>query len=296
MLEAQESYNKELQVISDNDAYTFNLFRDQYYSNGLFIRFRYLLDSGRNEKISKRIRTYSLNHRIYTPRLLTWPDASLMDRPYAGQAAVEVSNEYYLKSNTYWKLALELGWMGPALGTGDLQEFWHQILGMQIPQGWQFEIGDAPIINLYSTLAKPLIIGEATELISESNIALGTTFNYIRQEFVWRIGSSRAPIASSMMYNGVLGSPEKKKEMREFFFFLSPGLEYVFHNSTIEGNFLGASSVYTEERVARIIQMRVGIMMSWNRFDMSLIYHYRTNETTEAEDHQFVRIKLSGRF
>ena len=38
---------RELQVENDNDAYTFNISRDQYYSQGVALRYRILEDSGR---------------------------------------------------------------------------------------------------------------------------------------------------------------------------------------------------------------------------------------------------------
>lgn len=294
---AQNKYlNRELQVENDNDAYTLNLTRDQYYSNGVAIRYRHLTDSSKwKSQLEKVIRSYDLNHRIYSPRHLFWEDSAEMDRPYAGQITLAASNEYYYRDERYLKLKLEAGWMGPSLRTGDLQYEWHKTFRMQLPLGWQYEINDAPIMNLYGTYASSLLSGEDIDLISESNIALGTTFSNVRQEFTIRLGDIK-PIQNSTHYNGVLGIENDGPANHEFYFFLSPGIEYVAYNATIEGNLIGKESIYTEIREPWVFQMRAGIMASWTKFDFALLYYRRTKETTEARFHKYVGIRMNQRF
>ena len=287
---------RELQVENDNDAYTLNLTRDQYYSNGVALRYRLLLDSSnRKSTFNKVIRAYELNHRIYSPRRLWWDNVDDMDRPYAGQITVAASNEYYLKNSSYLKLEVELGWMGPALRTGDLQYHWHKTFGMQLPLGWDYEINNAPIINGYGTYSKSLASSNGIDLSSESNIALGTTFTNLRQEVMVRFGKFKG-IEESTQYNGVLGIENDGPDNHEFYFFLSPGLEYVAYNATIEGNLFGEESIYTETREPVVFQMRAGIMASWTKFDFALLYYRRTKETTEATFHKYVGIRMNQRF
>lgn len=287
---------RELQIENDNDAYTLNLTRDQYYSNGVAIRYRHLMDSSKwKPSMAKLIRSYDLNHRIYSPRHLFWEDSADMDRPYAGQITVAASNQYYYNSKAFLKVKLELGWMGPSLRTGDLQYEWHKAFGMQLPLGWKFEINDAPIINTYGTYAKTLLSGTVLDLTSESNLALGTTFTHLRQEFMIRFGTFK-PIHHSTQYNGVLGIENKGPENHEFYFFLSPGVEYVAYNATIEGNLIGKKSIYTETREPWIYQMRAGIMASFTKFDFALLYYRRTKSTTEARLHKYVGIRMNQRF
>lgn len=293
----QKKYlNREFQVENDNDAYTLDPTRDQYYSNGVALRYRMLTDSSRwSSKHEKIIRSYGLNHRIYTPKHLYWSDSADMDRPYAGQIAIAISNEYYYKRSAYLKAKLELGWMGPSLKTGDLQYNWHKAFGMQLPYGWKYEINDAPIINTYGTYAQTILNGKILDLISESNMALGTTFTHVRQELMVRFGTFK-PIQNSTQYNGVTGIKNTEPNIHEFYFFLSPGVEYAAYNATIEGNWLGKESIYTETREPWIYQMRAGLMMSWTKFDFALLYYRRTKETTEATLHKYVGIRMNQRF
>lgn len=294
---AQNNFlNKEFQIENDNDAYTLNPTRDQYYSNGVSLRYRRLVDSTSFKSQSKKIiRSIDLNHRIYSPRHLYWNDVNDMDRPYAGQITVALSNESYFKNDSYLKIKGEVGWMGPSLRTGDLQYHWHKAFGMQLPQGWDYEINDAPILNGYFTYAKTLAEREDLDILTESNAALGSSFNYLRQEFTIRIGTIK-PIQNSTHFNGILGLENKGPGNQEFYFFLSPGVEYVAYNATIEGNFIGKESIYTETRAPWVFQVRAGLMASWTKFDCALIYYRRTKETTEAIYHKYVGIRLNQRF
>ncbi len=282
-------------VENDNDAYTLNLTRDQYYSNGVALRYRFVRDSSKFKKATKVIRSYDLNHRIYTPKRLWWTELEDLDRPYAGQFTAAVSNEYYYSTGSYLKVKAELGWMGPALNTAELQDTWHKTFGMQRPLAWQYEINNAPIINTYGTYAKTLAEADGVDIATESNIALGTSFTHLRQEFMIRLGKFK-PIHSSTQFNGVTGIENKGRGNHEFYFFISPGVEYVAYNATIEGNLIGKESIYTEERVPWIYQTRAGVMVSWTKFDFALLYYRRTKETTEATFHKFVGIRMNQRF
>lgn len=285
-----------LQIENDNDAYTLNLTRDQYYSQGVALRFRILKDSTpANPKLLKIIRSYDLNHRIYTPKRLWWTEVEELDRPYAGQLSLATSNQYFYKKGAYLKAKLELGWMGPFLRTGDLQYHWHKTFGMQLPLAWQFEINDGPIINAYGTYAQTLASAENLDLTTESNLAIGTSFTHVRQEFMIRFGTFK-PIQKSTQYNGVLGIENKGPGNHEFYFFISPGLEYVGYNATIEGQLIGRESIFVEERVSWVHQIRAGIMASWTKFDFALLYYYRTKETPESTFHKFVGIRMAQRF
>lgn len=298
-LQAQngKTFRFEVQIENDNDAYTLNLFRDQYYSNGAYVRFRHFTDSTRwGRNIKKVIRTYHINHRIFSPKHLSWSDSSDFDRPYAGQMSLSISNEYYFERESYLNLKLELGWMGPSLRIGQLQYEWHKAFGMTLPKGWHYQIEDSPIINLWGTYANNLWGTKGIDLTSETNLAAGTAFSHVRQEFVIRLGNMAKPLFESTQYNSLLGTVNHKRGVKEAYFFISPGIEFVPYNSTIEGGFIGKQSPHVEEPIRWIYQTRAGILISWTQFDLGLVYYRRTKETTEATWHKYVGIRLNQRF
>ncbi|MBV6646678.1 MAG: lipid A deacylase LpxR family protein [Cyclobacteriaceae bacterium] len=291
----KETTTREVSIIVDNDVFT-SVSRDQYYSSGIFGVFRHLLDTTKRSNV-KIIQSYSINQRMFTPKWVGWTEAEQMDRPYAGQLSVTLGREYYFRSSQYIKSKLELGWMGPGSLTGDIHETWHKWFGLPPPLGWEHQINDSPVINLYATYAKTLDTSEDADISIESNLSLGTVFSHVRQELMVRLGNFR-PIQESIQYNGQLGArrPKSGALIKEAYFFYSPGLEYVFYNATIEGNFIGKDTDYTESTNHWVMQHRAGLMLSWRVFDIQLMYYLRTKETPQADPHQYAGIHLNYRF
>lgn len=283
------------QLIVENDAFTLDLSQDQYYSSGIFPAFRWLTDSTKNAKV---IRSVQINHRIFTPKWVGWQREQQLDRPYAGQLSASYTNEYYFVSNQYLKTQIELGWMGPHVLGGETQEAWHKWFGMPLPKGWKYQINDTPIVNFYMTYVKPFYSSYNFELSGESNLALGSVFNYARQELMIRMGELK-PIHQSAYTSSSLGTVRQRYDeptISEIYFFYSPGFEYVFYNATIEGNFIGEKSAYTEEPLRWVFQHRAGIMFSWPRFDLGIIAYWRSPENTDATKHDYVGVRLNQRY
>ena len=290
-----KSLSREARLIVDNDAFSLNLYKDQYYTSGIYPAIRYVHDSSSQHKI---IRTLQLNHRVYTPKKISWRYESLLDRPYAGQLSASFTSEHYFSSEKYLQVQLELGWMGPSTKVDKMQTAWHKFFDLGVPRGWQYQINDTPIINLNLGFSQSLLRTEQLELITESNIAMGTILDWMRQEMVLRFGRF-LPINKSAFYSATPGIIRKKTVepvMQEFYLFYSPGIEYVIYNASIEGNFIGKPSIYTETVVDWIIQHRFGAMMSWPGFDLGFTGYIRTKETTEATGHYYVGIRMNQRF
>lgn len=284
----------DFRLVVDNDAFTGDLTRDQYYSSGIYAAMRMLADSSRN---SRNVLSWQFNHRIYTPSLLSWSSINDFDRPYAGQMSVTVGHERYFFKNGYLKTAVELGWMGPGVKMGDQQSTWHELFNMQEPKGWRWQINDTPIANLKAVYARSLFYAENAELVMESQVAAGTVFNYVRQELLFRFGHL-APLRQSALYSGTLGRIREMKspESIEGFFFYAPALEYVVYNATLEGNFIGEPSPFTVSARPWVVQHKFGMLWSWPRFDFGFTYYIRTPENPEATRHGYAAIRMNQRF
>ncbi len=298
-LSAQENQVKEYltvdyQLLVDNDVFTLDLTRDHYYSSGIYPEIRFLMDS--SEK-AKKIRSFRFNHRMYTAYNIKWSELSKMDRPYAGIMSVSVANEYYFHSNKYLKTELELGWLGPGVKMGDQQSTWHGWFGMPHPEGWQYQINNTPLVNLHLKYIHSLVSSYRFELATESSTSLGTVYNNIRQDIIFRTGELK-PMNQSVFQASTLGYKRKEKQQKtqEFYFFYSPGVEYVIHNATLEGGFIGPSSIFTVNATKWVVQHRFGVAFSWPRFDLKITRFWRTKENEEAINHTYVGIQLNQRF
>ncbi|MCP4460633.1 MAG: lipid A deacylase LpxR family protein [Cytophagales bacterium] len=283
--------DREFQLELDNDAYTLDLVLDQYYSQGIYARYR-VVDT---TKSIKKIRSISLNHRIFTPSNIGYTDVAMFDRPYAGNFSVTGTITEFTSKNVL-EYSLELGAMGGPSLAGPIQTEWHSWFGFGEPMGWDYQINDAPIINGYFKYANMLLQAGNLQILSESNVAAGTTFSYARQEVMIRLGKFKA-LDESISYGANLGGKKKKSDItQETIVFIAFGPEYVAHNSTIEGNFIGKSSVHTEERIPWVSQMRIGALFAWSSFDLSIQYYRRSAENEGATFHEWVGVKLSQRF
>ncbi len=283
--------DREIQIEADNDAFTGNLYLDQYYSQGSYGKYR-VLDTLRTKKLIKSI---GLNHRIYTPSNVSLTDVELFDRPYAGHLTVSGSLAFFdEESVTFY--GLELGTMGKSSLAQPIQEGWHKAFGFGAPEGWEYQINDSPIINGQFQYARVLLDRSHIQLLSESNLAAGTAFTNARQEVMVRVGKFFS-VKESVLYGSNLGHTKfKSQETRESILFVAFGPEYVFYNSTIEGNLIGEESVHTEEIIPWVRQWRVGAMFAWSSFDFSMIAYFRSPENTKADAHRYVGFRFSQRF
>ncbi|MFT7282718.1 MAG: lipid A 3-O-deacylase [Cyclobacteriaceae bacterium] len=286
-------YNHQVSVLVDNDVFT-SIYRDQYYSSGLFGTYRWI-KSLESEK--KKYRSITLVQRMFTPMLLSWSEQEEFDRPYAGHISLIGSDEHFHEKYVLIN-RVEFGWMGPGSLTGTIQENWHESLGLQPPKGWDFEIRNSPIINYYGSFVKPLFHLGGLDLLSESSLAFGTAFNNVKQSLMIRAGKLK-PVNSSVQYSGQLGNkkpPLKSEIAEEIIFFYAPSVEYNIYNTTIEGNLLGPTAPHTEQAEDWIIQHRFGVAFSWSGFDFMINYYRRTKETTESVPHRYAGIQLNQRF
>lgn len=283
--------DKEIQIEADNDAFTLNLFVDRYYSQGSFGKYRVVDTTG----FRKKVRAIGVNHRIYTPDGVSLKNVHRFDRPYAGHLTVSGLLTYYDK-NAMHEYILELGVMGPSAMAGPIQTGWHKFFGMTIPEGWEYQINDSPIINGYFNTSHLLLRAGSIQILGEGHLGFGTAFNYARPELMLRLGKFK-DLDHSVQYGANLGHIRKKSQYtQETIIFAAYGPEYVAYNSTIEGNLIGPTSVHTETQKNLVHQFRVGAMFAWSTFDLSLIYYYRSIETVDTDDHKYVGIRMSWRF
>ncbi|MAJ50838.1 MAG: hypothetical protein CMB82_04385 [Flammeovirgaceae bacterium] len=298
LIRAQDTvniYTKELRLTIDNDVFT-SLERDQYYSSGLYLDYRWLSKKRVNK--NKIINSISFHQQIYTPRRVSWNDPEDFDRPYAGLLGLTFNKEFYFKKNDYLKTSFELGLMGPNTLTDNFQITWHNILNIPIPAGWEYQIANSPLINFHASYAQQLMGNETLDLYSESDLSIGTIFNQFSQKVLVRF-SLLKNLTGSTLFGGNLGdlsSIKSTKKIIESYFFYAPGFIYNAYNATIEGNFIGPRSPHTEIAKSWIIQNQIGFALSWTRFDLLTTYYFKTKETLDAEAHQYVGITLNNRF
>lgn len=165
----------------DNDAFLAQTV-DRYYSSGIFFQFRKLAPEGSfpsrmMKNKAKAIQSFQFAHVFYTAQDLRLRTIDQLDRPYAGYMSLAYGVDYYFNNNSFIKLEIEGGILGPSAKMAEFQKWYHKIIDARVPRGWRYQIEDAPLMQLKSAYSKLILNNGNFELYNESSVRLGTVFD-----------------------------------------------------------------------------------------------------------------------
>ncbi len=296
---AMRAGDRQVQLVVDNDAYFFTDY-DRYYSSGIFASYSQLISQpvffkSLAEKAKKLTGDLRFSHYMYTPKNILWRTLDQLDRPYAGMMTAGGSLNFYFNKSALL-LGADMGWLGPGTKTGELQVWWHKMLDIRLPRGWEYQINNTPVIILQPEYLQRLVHYQKMDLVSRSGLAAGTVFNKVFQEVTVRYGRPGA-LHQSQIANSLPGTTAQSGgKYAEWYLFASMQANYVVHNATIDGNFVGPKSLYTEASVPFVWQQTFGVMVAGKSADFELSFKINTKEVAGAEQHRYMRAKVSYRF
>ncbi|NVK53658.1 MAG: lipid A deacylase LpxR family protein [Flavobacteriaceae bacterium] len=265
--------------MNDNDLYT-SVYRDRYYTNGLFLNIRMLSKNNSNNTKTKKIHSLSLGHMMYTPKKTTIAIASLHDRPFAGYLFTRYKQDRYYKNQHIFTFDVEVGIIGEAARAKELQDFIHSIYDYPKVEGWKHQIKNAFGLNASASFLNYFskISNSTLDISSLSSLKAGTIFTGISTGFYSRFGLKKLQhFSNSIAFNAALSNSEAKKS--ESFFFLKPMLHYTLYDATIQGSFLNTGSTVTYELAPIYFSFELGYMYtSGKRFNYGYTYHFHTKK------------------
>lgn len=269
----------EIGFISDNDLYTSSK-NDMYYTNGLELFYRFITQNNK-EKISKEITEFRIGQYLYNPRFINEEAVDINDRPFAGYLFAEAGKSFFYKSESVLKTDFQLGFVGPnALGQ-ELQEGFHKIIGYKKVYGWENQIHNALGLQahvMYSKKMFPSKHNDFVDLHFQSEANLGTIFTGVSTGFMARFGfKSLIPIYDSNMHDASISS-EAQSNIREFYFYMAPSVNYQFYDATIEGSMFNDTSPITFDLVPLRFNGEAGLKYRYNNFNISYSFLYRGRE------------------
>lgn len=124
--------------------------------------------------------SWSLAQEMHTPDIISDPNPSLDDQPYAGVLYLD-SLFYARKDRWSHTMQLKIGIVGPSSQAGNLQREVHELIGDEIPMGWHTQLPDEPVINVGYTVAYLAAAGHLSDSVEWrvtplANVGLGTYF------------------------------------------------------------------------------------------------------------------------
>ena len=287
--------SRQLQLTVDNDAYFFTSY-DRYYSSGIFASYSRLIEKpyfNLSQDDGKYTVDYWFSHYIFTPKNILWDQLEVLDRPYAGMATLGIQLNY-LYENAAFSLKADVGWLGPATQTGELMLWWHKTLRIRQPRGWDYQINNTPVVVLSPQYLRRLLASKNVDIISVSGFDAGTVFNRLSQEMAVRVGRP-GKLNQSHFTNSLFGASKGDSKLAEWYLLASLEGGFVLYDATIDGNFIGSESPYVEQSEKWVLRHTYGLVLAGERADFELSYKVTSREVVGAEQHRYMRCKISYR-
>ncbi|MGY0407279.1 MAG: lipid A deacylase LpxR family protein [Polaribacter sp.] len=278
---SQKAFSKEIGFSSDNDLYT-SISVDRYYTNGLFLFYRYA-SKDKNKNLEKKILEWQIGHKMYTPYKASVSYKEAHDRPFAAYLYGSFSINKFYKNNQNLKTTLQLGVLGSNAFGKELQNFIHKRFGFEKATGWKYQIKNAFGANLNVNYTKFLIkdVSNHFDILWVNTGKLGTIYTNVSSGFLGRIGfRPLQKLANSIAFQSNINS-KNSNAVREIesFIYLKPTLEYALYDATLQGSFLHTESEVTKKLVPLVFNLEIGFKFTANRFNFGYIYNYNSSKS-----------------
>jgi lipid A 3-O-deacylase len=269
----------EIGFITDNDLYTSSK-NDKYYTNGLEIFYRFL-SKNNNEKINKKITEFRIGQYIYNPRFINEAAVNINDRPFTGYLFAEAGRSFFYQSESVLKTDFQLGYMGPNAFGEETQESFHHIIGYKEVYGWENQLHNALAVQarvMYSKKLFPVKHHDYVDLHFQSEANMGTIFTGVSTGFLARFGFKKLlPVYDSNLHDASV-SLEPQFNIREFYFYAMPSVNYQFYDATIQGSMFNDTSPLTFDLEPLRFNAEAGLKYRHNNFNISYSFLYRGRE------------------
>jgi len=297
---AQQAHQHEFGFKSDNDVYI-SISQDQYYTNGLFIFYRYIAKNS-SSKIIKKINEFQIVQLMYNSFSHYVPIKEDQDRPFAGYSFVQFNKSYFYKDESIFKAGIQVGVLGPSSKARDAQITYHRIFGLPQIAGWKYQIHDTFGLNFNAMYVNHFtyFASDKMDISGLANANVGTIFNDISIGFLTRLTFEKRlnPLVESNYFGAQIGNKNNLLPVKEFYFYLQPKISYVAYNATIQGSLFSNSSPVTFNVRPITTSIEIGFKYAYKRFNFNYGLHYltKTVDNNSVKNHKYGTIRIGYLF
>lgn len=248
----------------------------------------------------------SLGQNIYTPEDTKSSEVVKDDRPYAGLLYLSLgySSRSSRRSHTWETI---LGIVGPGSYAEETQGATHDLLGLDKPQGWDNQLDNEPVLNLYyenkwKALRSKNFGGWGYDLNTNMGAALGNLYigalGGAQLRLGWRLpddfGTSVIRPGSDTNAPMQKDDPRFNEPLRRFSAHIFCGVEgiYILRDMTLDGNTVGSSHHVDKEPLVGTLSLGLGFTL--HRFKIALAHIFQTKEyKTQTGNTEYGSITLS---
>ena len=229
---------------------------------------------------------YAIGQKIFTPEDTRSVGLVADERPYAGwlygtatagSVVREAANTQVIDA-----LSLTLGWVGPSSRADDVQREYHDLIGVDIPQGWENQLGDEPVLNIGFTRKWRQFGrfdgGPQWEISPHAGGALGNAYTYAAGGLMLRLGRDlRRDVGPPNISPGFPGAPYfAPNDGGNWYLFGGVEVRAVARNIFLDGNtFRDSHSVDSKPLVADV---QLGAAVQFGKVRLAISHVYRSRE------------------
>jgi len=251
-----------------------------------------------NEPAPSQAISLSVGQNMYTPEDKEQTNTIQDDRPYAGFTYVAAG--FHSKSSRHLdSLEFALGIVGPHSYAGDVQTKVHELIDSPIPNGWDNQLEDEAILNIfYGHKWKPLRSevgsGLGYDVIPHAGGALGNALTSVgagvQVRFGWNLPNDFGIYHIHPGYNIKTELNKQGSHLptghRAFGIHLFSSLDgyAVARNIFLDGNTFRES--YHVDKKPLVAEFMVGLGMTFSRFKVNFANVAQTKEFQGQREHQ----------
>ncbi|MCD8405748.1 lipid A deacylase LpxR family protein [Tenacibaculum dicentrarchi] len=290
ILFAQQKQAKEFSILTDNDLYI-SLEQDRYYTNGIFLKYRYLAKKW-SKNIDKKIIEIQVGNQMYTPFKASVEHPKNHDRPFAGYSFGSFGVSKFYKDNSLLKTTLQIGILGAASKSKELQSFIHNLYGYKKITGWKYQIKNTVGINLKIAHIKSLSKETFADINWINSFNIGTIHTNLATGFYGRLSlKPLEKITNSIAFNANLNNEKTTYTNKiESFVYIKPMLHYIAYDATIKGGFLSDNkSPITYQIIPFKVSTEIGIRFTAKQYNFgyAINYHSKKLKSARVPDYNF---------
>lgn len=228
--------------------------------------------------------TLGFGQMMYTPTNRERRDLISNDRPYAG--ALMLSVGYNARRGDELRTSqLRLGMVGPAARAGEVQTWWHRIIGVDRFRGWHNQLHDELVVQLIHERRTRVARWESSagwgwDLVRHWGGSLGNFATYANVGGEWRVGRripddfGTAPLRPAGENTAPVRVPRDKGWSGHLF--AAVDARWVLHDITLDGNTFRAS--HSVRKRPFVADLGYGIAIYHGPWRLALARYHRTRE------------------
>ncbi len=282
---AQQAKKREIGFVSDNDLYV-SFFLDQYYTNGLAIYYKEAFDT-QFLNFSKRIQNITLGQNIYNPYRNNVPSLFYQDRPYAGYAYLNFS-EQFSNTETLLTFGISLNGIGKKTGAEEAQNFIHHFYDIDPSNGWKHQVKEKYGFGIFANYTRllPIISDDRFRIATYHKLNLNRIFSNISSGIAIKFNRSTnktTNLNNTTFFDTALQT-QKNTWVRESYWGLKSHITYQFSDATVTGVLENNNIGKTFGLQPMIWHNTIGYYWNLENWNFSYQYHIHTKNVQQISN------------